>query len=140
MSGPGWLFPEEEGWVVYDQAVHGPLDEEILERVSQRACLLAWSAQGLGGWFGVLLFLGGRKRGWMGVGLLCGWCHVGVFFWGGGGCVRVFRHTRIYTYTTNQLITTKTPTHHVKTQVKDLDPIWVRIIDPKTGVPVLSDA
>lgn len=37
MSGPGWLFPEEEGWVVYDQAVHGPLDEEILERVSKQA-------------------------------------------------------------------------------------------------------
>lgn len=57
MSGPGWLFPEDEGWVPYDAAVHGPLDDEIMERV------------------------------------------------------------------------------------KDLDPIWVRIIDPKTGAPKpLADA
>lgn len=31
MSGPGWLFPDQEGWVAYDEAVHGELDEEIKE-------------------------------------------------------------------------------------------------------------
>eukprot|EP00624_Nannochloropsis_granulata_P004912 evm.model.NODE_34817_length_31309_cov_23.459484.3 len=31
MSGPGWLFPDQEGWVAYDEAVHGPLDEEMKE-------------------------------------------------------------------------------------------------------------
>lgn len=27
------MFPEQEGWVVYDKAVHGELEAEILERV-----------------------------------------------------------------------------------------------------------
>ncbi|TFJ84867.1 hypothetical protein NSK_003899 [Nannochloropsis salina CCMP1776] len=31
MSGPGWLFPDQEGWVPYDESVHGPLDEEMKE-------------------------------------------------------------------------------------------------------------
>jgi hypothetical protein len=33
MGGQGWVFPEQEGWVVYDKAVHGELEAEILERV-----------------------------------------------------------------------------------------------------------
>jgi hypothetical protein len=32
MSGQGWLYPEDEGWVPYDAATHGPLDEEIRAR------------------------------------------------------------------------------------------------------------
>ena len=55
MSGPGWLFPEDEGWGAYDESVHGALDDDIKERV------------------------------------------------------------------------------------EGLDPVWVRIINPKTGEPVLSD-
>lgn len=31
MTGPGWLFPDQEGWVQYEEAVHGPLDEEMKE-------------------------------------------------------------------------------------------------------------
>ena len=56
MSGPGWLFPDQEGWVPYDEAVHGPLDDEM------------------------------------------------------------------------------------KPLVEGLDPIWVRIVDPKTGEPKLENA
>jgi hypothetical protein len=28
-SGSGWVYPHEEGWVPHDEAVHGPIDEEL---------------------------------------------------------------------------------------------------------------